>query len=42
MHKDHAIEIIESIIKDTDLDPCAEQMMEKLGALGLFLSKDSD
>lgn len=28
--------MIESIIKDTDLDPCAEKMMEKLGASGLF------
>ena len=35
-HKDHAIEMIESIIKDTNLDPCAEQMTKELGALGLF------
>ena len=32
MHMDHAIEMIELIIKDTDLDPYAEQMMEKLEA----------
>ena len=24
MHKEHAIEMVESIIKDADLDPCAE------------------
>ena len=35
-HKEHAVEVIESIIKDTDLDPCAEQMTEELGSSGLF------
>ena len=35
-HKDYAIEVIESIIKDKDVDPCAEQMTEELGASGLF------
>lgn len=35
-HKDYAIEIIESIIRDRDMDPCAEEMTEKLGASGLF------
>lgn len=35
-HKDRTIKVIESIIKDTDMDHCAEQMMEELGALGLF------
>ena len=36
MHKEHVLEMVESIIKETDLDPCAEQMTEDLGALGLF------
>nr|POF23756.1 hypothetical protein CFP56_13693 [Quercus suber] len=32
--------MIESIIKETDLDPCAKQTVEDLGTLGLFdLSK---
>ena len=35
-HKEHAVEMIESIIEDTDLDPCAEQLIEDLGASGLF------
>lgn len=36
MHKEHVVEMIESIIKDTDFDPCAEQLTEDLEALGLF------
>ena len=36
MHKEHAIEMVESIIKDVDLDPCAEQMTEESGVSGLF------
>ena len=28
--------MVESIIKETNLDPCAEQMIENLGASGLF------
>ena len=32
-HKKHAVE---SIIKDTDLDPCAEQTTKELEASGLF------
>lgn len=28
--------MIESIIKETDLDPCADQLTEDLGVLGLF------
>ena len=36
MHKEHVLEMVESIIKETDLDLCAEQMTEDLGALGLF------
>ena len=40
MHKGYAVEMVESIIKETDLDPYAEQEMEDLGASGLFdLSK---
>ena len=35
-HKDYAVEVMESIIKDKDVDPCAEQASEELGALGLF------
>ena len=35
-HKDYVVELIESIIKDKDVDPCAEQMTEELGASGLF------
>ena len=35
-HKDYTVEMIESIIKDKDMDPYAEQMTEELGALGLF------
>ena len=35
-HKDYTIEVIESIIKDMDVDPCVEQATEELQALGLF------
>ena len=35
-HKDYALEMIESIIRDKDVDHCAEQAMEELGASGLF------
>ena len=35
-HKEYAFETIESIIRLTDVDPCAEQGMEELGSLGLF------
>ena len=35
-HKDYAVEMIESIIKDKDVDLCAEQMTEELGVSGLF------
>ena len=30
------MEVIESIIKDKDVDPCVEQATEKLGASSLF------
>ncbi|XP_050257043.1 uncharacterized protein LOC126702398 [Quercus robur] len=35
-HKEHAVEMVKSIIKDTNLDPCAEQTTEELGASDLF------
>ena len=35
-HKEHAVKMVESIIKEMDLDPCAEQMIEDLGASGFF------
>ena len=35
-HKEHAVEMVESTIKATDLDPCAEQTTEDLGASALF------
>ena len=35
-HKDYAVEMVNSIIKETDLDPCADQTTEDLGASGLF------
>ena len=35
-HKEHAVEMVESIIRETNVDPCAEQEMEDLGASGLF------
>ena len=35
-HKDYTMEVIESIIKDKDVDLCAEQVTEELGVSGLF------
>jgi len=35
-HKDYVVEMMESVIGDKDVDPCAEEMTEDLGALGLF------
>ena len=35
-HKDYTIEMMESIIRDKDVDPCAESGTEELGASGLF------
>lgn len=35
-HKDYAIEMMESIIRDKDVDPCVEEMTEELGVLVLF------
>ena len=36
IHKGYAIKMMESIINDKDVDPCAKQAMEVLGASGLF------
>ena len=36
IHKDYALEMMESIIRDKDVDPCAEQGTEELGASSLF------
>ena len=35
-HKGCAVKMVESIIKEMDVDPCAEQETEDLGASGLF------
>ena len=35
-HKDYAVEVMEFIIKDKDVDPCADQETEELGVSGLF------
>ena len=35
-HKGYAVEMVESIIREMNVDPCAEQEMEDLGASGLF------
>ena len=35
-HKEHAVEVIKSIIKDTDVDPCVKHMTEELGASSLL------
>ena len=35
-HKDYAIGVVESMIREKDVDPCAEQGTEELGASCLF------
>ena len=35
-HKDYALEMVESIIRDKDVDPCAGQGMDELGVSSLF------
>ena len=35
-HKGYTVEMVESIIKETDVDHCAEQEMDDLRASGLF------
>jgi len=35
-HKDYAVEMFESIIKDKDVDPCVGQATGELGDLGLY------
>lgn len=36
-HKDYAIEMVSSIIKEKDLDPCGKHSSEDLGASGLYV-----
>ena len=36
MHKNYAIEMVGSIIRDKDVDPCAEEGTDELRASGLF------
>ena len=35
-HKDYAVEVTESILKDEEMDPCAEQTIDEIKASGLF------
>lgn len=35
-HKEYVVEIVDSIIKETNLEHCVDQIAEDLGALGLF------
>ena len=35
-HKEHVVEMVKSINKETNLDPCAEEMRKDQGASGLF------
>ena len=35
-HKDYVVEEVESLIKQTDLDPCAQLETEDLGASAFF------
>ena len=35
-HKDYALEMMETIIRDKVVALCAEETMEELGALGIF------
>lgn len=36
MHKDYVVEMVDSIIKEKNLDPCADQTIVGLGASDLF------
>ena len=36
MHKGYIVEMVESIIKETNVDPCVEQETKDLGTSGLF------
>lgn len=39
-HKDYIVEMVDSIVKETNLDPCADQTTEDLGVYGFYdLSK---
>ena len=35
-HKDYAIEMVGSLIRDKDIDPCAKEGIDELGVSGLF------
>lgn len=35
-YKEYVVEIVDSIIKETNLEHCVDQIAEDLGALGLF------
>ena len=35
-HKDFALKMVEYIIRDKDVDPCAEQRTDEIGASSLF------
>ena len=35
-HKDYTVEMVTSIIKETNLNPCGEYTSENLGAFGLY------
>ena len=35
-HKDYAVEMVTSIIKEMNLNPCGEHISEDLGASGLY------
>lgn len=35
-HWDYVVKMVDLIIKETNLNPCAEQSSEDLGAFGLF------
>ena len=35
-HKDHVVEMFDSIINEMDLDPCADQTTKDLGVSGLY------
>ena len=35
-HKNYAIEMVGSIIRDKDVDPCADQGIDELGVSSLF------
>lgn len=34
--KNYAVEMVDSLVKETDLDPCAEQTLEGLGVFSVY------